>query len=98
MSTKQWLAVAALALLPIAASAQQEQARYNPSDANAPVKSAPYESAFNGFRAASDNQESADKVWRTPNDEMGKLGGHAGQMKPVETQPAAASGTESAPA
>jgi hypothetical protein len=91
MSTKQWLAVAAWALLPMAASAQQEQAKYNPADANAPFNAVPYESAFKGFRSSSDEQSSPDKVWRTANDEMGKLGGHAGHMKSGQSQPAASS-------
>lgn len=87
MSTKQWLAVAAWALLPMAASAQQEQANYNPADANAPVNAMPYESAFKSFRSSSDEQATPDKVWRTANDEMGKLGGHAGHMKSGQSQP-----------
>lgn len=64
----------------------------------APVNAAPYESAFKGFRSSGDEQASPDKVWRTANDEMAKLGGHAGHMKSSESQPAASSGAGNASA
>ncbi|WP_194724757.1 hypothetical protein [Noviherbaspirillum malthae] len=97
MSTRQWLAVAAWGLLPIAALAQQEQAKYNPADASAPVNAVPYESAFKGFRSNGDEQASPDKIWRSVNDEMGKLGGHAGHMNSGQGQPAASSAVATVP-
>lgn len=81
MSSKQWLALAAWVLIPVAASAQQKQSEPNPLDASAPVSALTYESAFKDFRASSDEAPSPDKVWRRANDEMGQIGGHAGQMK-----------------
>jgi hypothetical protein len=83
MPFKQCLAIVALASVPFAAVAQPKQSQYQPTDANAPVSAMGYESAFKNYRASDDEGESPDKVWRPANEEMGKLGGHAGQMKDV---------------
>ncbi|RJF98164.1 hypothetical protein [Noviherbaspirillum saxi] len=88
MSSKQWLAIAAWVFVPIAATAQQKQTQYAPTDPNAPVTTIGYESAFKSYRASSDDAETPDKVWRSANDEMGKLGGHVGQMKGSPGTPA----------
>lgn len=98
MLKKQWLALSACAALPLTVFAQQERATYNPTDANAPVIVVPYESAFKGFRTANGDEPSPDKTWRSANDEMGKLGGHAGHMKAEQAQPATSSAVKSAPA
>jgi hypothetical protein len=87
MTLKQWFAVSVLTSLPFAATAQQTPQQPGPPDANATVPASAYESAFKNYRAAANEQESPeleespDKTWRTANDEMAKLGGHAGHMK-----------------
>lgn len=81
MSTKQWLAVLAWAFVPFAATAQEKQTQYNPADATAPVSAAAYESAFKDYRAPNNEGETPDKVWRSANDEVGRLGGHVGHVK-----------------
>jgi hypothetical protein len=83
MPFSHWLTVAALASLPLAATAQQT--RQDPTDANAAVPTSAYKSAFTGYRAAADQQESPDKLWRGVNEEMQRLGGHAGHMKDADT-------------
>ncbi|MEC4722889.1 MULTISPECIES: hypothetical protein [Noviherbaspirillum] len=88
MSSKQWLAVAAWVCVPLAASAQQ-QTQPNPLDANAPTAAVSYESAFKNFRASNDEGTTPDKLWRSANDEMGKIGGHAGHMKDAGSTPVA---------
>jgi hypothetical protein len=93
MSSKQWLALAAWVLVPVAAIAQEKQTQPAPTDATAPVTAISYESAFTGYRTPSDEGNTPDKVWRSANEEMGKLGGHAGQMKDGASQP---TGTSSA--
>lgn len=90
MSSKQWIALAAWVLVPFAAFAQQKQSQYAPTDANAPVDTVRYESAFKSYRVSGDESPSPGKVWRAANEEMGKLGGHAGQMKSEGATPAAA--------
>lgn len=97
MSTKQWLAVAAWAFMPFAVTAQEKQNLPNPLDADAPVAGVRYESAFKSFRSPSENQ-APDKVWRTANDEMGKLGGHMGHMKSRGAETSTSAGTGNAPA
>ncbi len=82
MSIPHWLAAAALiGAFPLAATAQQAQQPLNPVDADAPVSSASYVSAFKNYRASSEDEATPDKVWRRANDEMQSLGGHAGHMK-----------------
>jgi hypothetical protein len=93
MSFAHWLTVAAMAALPFAVGARQKQPQADPTDATAPVSVSAYESAFKNYRSASDEQQSPDKTWRAANDEAGKLGGHAGQMKDDSNTPA-----DSAPA
>ncbi|WP_151638761.1 hypothetical protein [Noviherbaspirillum aerium] len=91
MSSKQWLALVAWVFVPAAAFAQEKQTQYAPTDAAAPITAIGYESAFKGYRSPSDEGNTPDKVWRSANEEMGKLGGHAGQMKESPSQPAGAS-------
>jgi HAMP domain-containing protein len=81
MAFTKWLAVAALASLPFAAVAQRASQQLQPGDANATVPASVYESAFKNYQAAADEQDSPDKGWRASNDEIQRLGGHAGHMK-----------------
>lgn len=84
MSFAHSLAVAALASLPLAAMGQQYQQNHhpaNPVDASANVPASSYESVLKNYKAAADEQESPDKTWRAANDEVAKLGGHAGHIE-----------------
>jgi hypothetical protein len=88
MTPKQWLAAGALALTSFAVAAQQARERPNPLDANAAVQAASYKSAFDNYqRTNSDQQPSADKVWRRANEEVAKPHADTGRA----TQTAAAS-------
>jgi hypothetical protein len=96
MTPKQWIALAALASMSFAAAAQQAPDRPNPLDANAAVPAARYQSAFAHYqRASSDQQPSADKVWRIANDAVAKP--HAQTGHAIETADAS-SPPEKAPA
>jgi hypothetical protein len=98
MSFAHWLTAAALASLPFAAIAEQKHHQADPTDASAAVPASGYESAFKNYRAAADEQESPEKVWRAANDEMGKVGGHAGHIKDDSTTPSAAGSAQAKPA
>lgn len=93
MSSKQWLAAVAWVVVPMTATAQQKQAPFAPTDANA-TTAIGYESAFKGYRASRDEEKTPDKVWRSANEEMGRLGGHAGQMKDRASPPAVTHGAD----
>lgn len=84
MSSKKWLAAAAWALAPVVAAAAQKQAQPNPVDAAAPSGAVAYESAFRNYRTSSDASETPDKTWRSANEQVGRLAGHAGHMKDGE--------------
>ncbi|RJG03504.1 hypothetical protein D3878_19465 [Noviherbaspirillum sedimenti] len=75
------MAVGVLASLPFAAIAQQTPQKPDPLAANAPVPASTYVSAFKNYQAAADEQATPDKAWRAANDEVAKLGGHAGHIK-----------------
>ena len=91
MSSKKWLALAAWALLPLAATAQQEHSSHTVSQPVAkgsnPVQ---YQSAFEDYRPFQEEGPTPDKVWRKFNEEMEILGGHAGHLKdPPQVLPGA---------
>lgn len=81
MSSKKWLALAAWALLPFAATAQEKHSSATPAPAAASARALDYQSAFSDYRSFNEEDATPDKLWRPANDEMGTLGGHAGHMK-----------------
>jgi hypothetical protein len=89
MLSRKWLALAAWASLPIAAAAQQDPAASRPDHAKTHAGAIAYQSAFEHYRAIGDESETPDAAWRAANDEMAKLGGHAGHMKNNPDRPEA---------
>ena len=87
MSFSYWSKAAALALLPLAAMAQQA----GPADPNAPVPASQYVSVFREYRAVPDEQGSPDETWRTANQALADQDAHAahGAMPNTASQPAA---------
>ena len=84
------LTVAALAIFPLTGVAAQDNEMLDAADAAAEVVVAPYESAFEGYRSWQDIKVSPVLGWRAANDEMARIGGHAGQIKDVsDTAPSA---------
>ena len=86
------LAIAALATFPLTGLAAQDNEMLDASNPSAEVVVAPYESAFEGYRSWQDIKLSPVQGWRAANDEMARVGGHAGQIKDVPD--AAASTTQ----
>ena len=89
MSFAHWIAVAAVASLPLAATAQVSR-QAGPTDANATVPPIGYVSAFDTYRAAPDEKTTPDQVWRTANEEITRQamhGGHAAMPGMVATRP-----------
>ncbi len=92
MSISHWTIVAALALPPLAVTAQQTQQPLDPADANAPVQASGYVSACKDYRATADEKTSPDKVWRAANEQVQREGEQGGSMKdagPGNASPAA---------
>ena len=89
MKPKRWLALGALASMPLTLAAQQTPTRLDPLVANAPVPAALYKSAFDNYQAAkSEQQPSADKVWRLANEQVAKPHAHAGNaVQAAESSP-----------
>jgi hypothetical protein len=81
MSSMKWLALAAWAMLPLAATAQQEHSSHTVSQPAASGGPVQYQSAFEDYRPFQEEGPTPDKVWRQFNEEMEMLGGHAGHMK-----------------
>jgi len=63
MSIPHWLAVAAVAVLPLTACAQESR-QPGPTDANATVPPVGYVSAFDTYRAGPEEKTTPDQVWR----------------------------------
>lgn len=88
MSRHVALATVAMALI---AGGAQAQGRPKPEDPAAPTAPRSYVSPFEGYRAFADEPIGS---WRALNDEVGRVGGHAGVLRAEEqgaTQPPAAS-------
>ena len=79
MSFSYWIAVATVAFLPLAATAQQFQ-QPSPSDANATVPAVGYVSAFDNYRAMPEEKTSPDQVWRAANQEITGQDMHGGHI------------------
>lgn len=62
-----------------AGAAAQTSARPDPADAKAAAPTRPYQSAFKDYRRYADPEVAG---WREVNDEMRRLGGHGGHLKP----------------
>lgn len=84
MRVKQCIVLGILAAMSFAAVAEQagkETARQaSPLDAGAPVAAMRYVSAFNNYQAASEHETSPEQVWRSANEVVGKLAGHASHI------------------
>jgi len=79
MSFPHRAAVAVLAFLPLAASAQQLQ-QPGPADANATVPATGYVSAFENYRTTPDEKATPDQLWRAANEEITSADMHSGHM------------------
>ena len=92
MSFSHWIMVVAVALLPLAATAQQGQ-QPSPADVNAAVAETSYVSSFKNYITTPEESTSPDQVWRAANEEVGRSDPHAGHgshgaMTGMPTQPA----------
>lgn len=65
----------AAALVPLPIFAAQPSPATNPASPDAPVRQSTYESAFAGYQSYKDEKPAS---WREVNDEVGRVGGHAG--------------------
>lgn len=91
----QWAALAAVAVMPLLAAAQAP--RSDPANPAEVVGAPRYESAFKDYQPLAEAAESPDEVWRSMNDEMARLGGHAGHIREAGAEAAAAPATSSPP-
>lgn len=98
MSITRWLAIATVTFTPITFAAQDRPHSGDPNDPNAAATPFAYESTFASYRAAPETDETPNKAWRAANDEMGRLGGHAGHIKNSVSSAPAASMNPSRPA
>ncbi len=96
MSFASWISIAAFAALPLTAIAQQNQLPADPADAQAAVPAPVYTSAMQDYQNVQDHTDSPDQVWRTANQEMAALGGHAGHISERATRPSTPSARQPA--
>lgn len=79
MSIIRWMAAPLLVMSSALAFGQEKVD--NSADASKTESTVIYESAFGNYVSMTEEAETPDKAWRSANDEMGKLGGHAGHIK-----------------
>ncbi|CAN5673203.1 hypothetical protein BH11PSE12_BH11PSE12_27090 [soil metagenome] len=65
----------------IHATSENTNGKKDPADATKGVANPVYESAFEDYQAWHEITETPGQRWRAANDEMGRLGGHAGQLR-----------------
>jgi hypothetical protein len=80
MLYRQWFAALAMAALPFAVCAQQNQTYPDVTNPAAPTAPLRYESVFSTYQSSKEDESTPDTVWRSANDAMGTLGGHVAQV------------------
>jgi hypothetical protein len=78
--------VVCILLVFVAGAAAAQSAHPDPSVASVRTPKPVYDSAFAGYRGWVDPERAR---WREANDEVGRLSGHAGHVKPARKAPAA---------
>lgn len=76
-----WLALAAIALAPAAHAASGASPTTDPSQPSAPTTVFQYESVIKTYQTAPQDDATPGQTWRAANEEVGRIGGHAGYMK-----------------
>jgi hypothetical protein len=84
MSLPTSIAVAFSVLLSFAAHAQQP-AYPDPARADEAVAAPVYQSAFADYQPLRDVEKTPLESWRAANDEVARIGGHAGSLKQAAT-------------
>lgn len=83
MSFPNWSKVAMLALLPLAAHAQQA----GPADPDVPVSAPEYISVFKNYRSPTAEQGTPDEAWRAANQTVANQDPHAGHLAMPDAAP-----------
>jgi hypothetical protein len=79
MSIAYYLSIVVLTAAPMIVVAQT-QSPVDPAEVAAAVMPQEYKSAFQDYRPMVDAGEAPWQNWRAANDEVGRIGGHAGYM------------------
>lgn len=69
--------------MPMTVAAQAHSA-VGPAEAAAAVMPYEYKSVFQDYRPMIDSGEAPETVWRAANEEVGRIGGHAGYMRSAQ--------------
>lgn len=99
MPIYRWLAMVAMASLPLAANAQQNQTNIQPADptaAQAQVPVVAYQSSFKDYKAIADDSMSPDAIWVKVNQEVAGQEGYATHAA-HDIQPAASAPKQATP-
>lgn len=83
MSIAVYLSTFILAATPLAVAAQS-QSPADPAEGAAAVMPHEYTSAFQDYRPMAESGDAPGTIWRAANDEVGRIGGHAGYMRSAQ--------------
>lgn len=95
MSIAFYLSTFILVATPLAVAAPT-QSPSDPTEAAAAVKPYEYKSAFQDYRSMAENGDAPGTIWRAANDEVGRIGGHAGIMRSAQDADANATSKDGA--
>jgi hypothetical protein len=88
MSVSVCLSALLMAALPLAAVAQVPSSVADPNAAVAPVE---YASVFERYQPTAEAGDAPTSVWRAANEEVARIGGHAGYLRAAQETQAGAS-------
>lgn len=98
MSYLHQFIIGAAMLLPAFASAENARLARDPSDPADKGSIPAYQSAFAAYQPLQESSDVPETHWRALNEEVARVGGHAGVLKDPAPSRAAASATTAAPA
>jgi hypothetical protein len=82
-----WLALAAFSVTPFALATNEDAGVVNPTSPAAPTPSFQYKSVLDSYQPIAEDDATPGKRWRTANEEVARIGGHAGYMKIQQASP-----------
>lgn len=98
MSSLHQFIIGAAMLLPALAPAENTRLARDPSDPADKGSIPPYQSAFATYQPLQEFTDAPNARWRTHNDEVARVGGHAGVLKDAAPSRSSAPPKAAAPA
>lgn len=93
MSIAYYVSIFVFIAMPMTVAAQAHSS-VGPAEAAAAVLPYGYNSAFQDYRPMVDSGDAPETVWRAANEQVGRIGGHAGIMRSAQDAEASAAASK----